>query len=169
MTKIGEAAYDERGALAYGQPGDQTGLEVRILDMYDDATRPWVLVFRAKKQEVRDKLALAMTQACNNNNIGYAQYDNDEIAMKVWRHVNGHWSRQSEELPIHRNLDLTILLLHVLFDEAPNPDSFLVKAQTLFSEDQKGGIEEIKKYYQKNKSFLEPRLKELRELLNKMK
>ena len=91
--------------------------------------------------------------------IGYAQYDNDEIAMKVWRHVNGHWSRQSEELPIHRNLDLTILLLHVLFDEAP----------TLFSEDQKGGIEEIKRYYQKNKSFLEPRLKELRELLNKMK
>ena len=78
-------------------------------------------------------------------------------------------SRQSEELPIHRNLDLTILLLHVLFDEAPNPDSFLVKAKTLFSEDQKGGIEEIKKYYQKNKSFLEPRLKELRELLNKMK
>ena len=50
--------------------------------------------------------------------IGYAQYDNNEIAMKVWRHVNGHWSRQSEELPIHRNLDLTILLLHVLFDEA---------------------------------------------------
>ena len=119
--------------------------------------------------------------------IGYAQYDNNEIAMKVWRYVNGHWSRQSKELPIHRNLDLTILLLHVLFDEAPNPDSFLVKAQTLFSEDQKGGIEEIKKYYQMNKSFLEggieeikkyyqmnksflePRLKELRELLNKMK
>lgn len=44
-----------------------------------------------------------------------------------------------------------------------------VKAQTLFSEDREGGIEEIKRYYQKNKSFLEPRLKELRELLNKMK
>ena len=101
--------------------------------------------------------------------IGYAQYDNNEIAMKVWRHVNGHWSRQSEELPIHRNLDLTILLLHVLFDEAPNPDSFLVKAKTLFSEDQDGGIAAIKEYYEINKKFLEPRLKELRELLNKMK
>ena len=100
--------------------------------------------------------------------IGWAQYDEDEISMKVWRKKK-RWSPQSEELPIHRNLDLTILLLHVLFDEAPNPDSFLVKAKTLFSEDQEGGIEEINKYYQKNKSFLEPRLKELRELLNKMK
>ncbi|MBR3565929.1 MAG: hypothetical protein IKN91_06355 [Paludibacteraceae bacterium] len=100
--------------------------------------------------------------------IGWAQYDADEISMKVWR-KRKHWSSQSEELPLHRNLDLTILLLHVLFDETPNPDSFLVKAKTLFSEDQEGGIEEIKKYYQKNKSFLEPRLKELRELLNKMK
>ena len=100
--------------------------------------------------------------------IGYAQWDNNELSMKVWR-KRKRWSPQSEELPLHRNLDLTILLLHVLFDEAPNPDSFLVKAKTLFSEDQEGGIEEIKKYYQKNKSFLEPRLKELRELLNKMK
>lgn len=100
--------------------------------------------------------------------IGYAQWDNNELSMKVWR-KRKRWSPQSEELPLHRNLDLTILLLHVLFDEAPNPDSCLVKAKTLFSEDQEGGIEEIKKYYQKNKSFLEPRLKELRELLNKMK
>ena len=100
--------------------------------------------------------------------IGWAQYDAEEISMKVWRKRKRR-SPQSEELPLHRNLDLTILLLHVLFDEAPNPDSFLVKAKTLFSEDQEGGIEEIKKYYQKNKSFLEPRLKELRELLNKMK
>ena len=100
--------------------------------------------------------------------IGYAQWDNNELSMKVWR-KRKRWSPQSEELPLHRNLDLTILLLHVLFDEAPNPDSFLVKAQTLFSEDQKGGIEEIKKYYQTNKAFLEPRLKELRQLLDKMK
>lgn len=101
--------------------------------------------------------------------IGHAQYDNNEVAMKVWRHVNGHWSRQSEELPLHRNLDLAILFLHVLFDEAPNPDSFLVKANSLFTEDQIGGVDAIKAYYQTNKCFLEPRLKEMRELLNKMK
>ncbi len=75
--------------------------------------------------------------------IGYAQYDNDEIAMKVWRHVNGHWSRQSEELP--------------------------VKAKSQISEDQPSGYDIIKQYYQTNHKDLEPRLKELRELLNKMK
>jgi hypothetical protein len=34
--------------------------------------------------------------------------------MKVWRKPGDRWSRQSEEIPIHRNLDLTILLLSVL-------------------------------------------------------
>ena len=82
MAKIGEAAYDERGALAYGQPGDQTGFEVRISDFYIDANRPWAKVFRAKKDDVRKKLALAMTQACQNENIGYAQYGDGSTPYK---------------------------------------------------------------------------------------
>jgi hypothetical protein len=28
----------------------------------------------------------------------------------VWRHTGGKWSRQSEELPLHRVLDLAILV-----------------------------------------------------------
>ena len=101
--------------------------------------------------------------------IGWAQYDNDDIAMKVWRHTGEKWSRQSEELPIHRNLDLTILLLHVLFDEEVNPDSLLVKSKSLITEDQDGGMQAIRQFYEDNKAFLEPRLKEMKELLNKMK
>lgn len=101
--------------------------------------------------------------------IGWAQYDNDDIAMKVWRHTGTKWSRQSEELPIHRNLDLTILLLHVLFDEDVNPDSLLVKSKSLITEDQDNGIQAIRDFYEANKNYLEPRLKEMRELLNKMK
>ena len=101
--------------------------------------------------------------------IGHAQYDYDDISMKVWRHTGDQWSPQSEELPIHRNLDLTILLLHVLFDDEVNPDSLLVKSKSLITEDQDGGIQEIRDFYEANKAFLEPRLKEMRELLNKMK
>ncbi len=101
--------------------------------------------------------------------IGHAQYDYDDISMKVWRHTGDQWSPQSEELPIHRNLDLTILLLHVLFDDEVNPDSLLVKSKSLITEDQDGAIQEIRDFYQANKAFLEPRLKEMRELLNKMK
>lgn len=46
--------------------------------------------------------------------IGIAQYDVSEISLKVWRHTDKKWSRQSEELPIHRNLDLSILFLAAL-------------------------------------------------------
>ena len=81
-TYLVEAAHDERGSLAYGEPGDQTGYEVRIIDFYNDANRPWTKVFRAKQQDVLDKLALAMTQACNNNNIGYAQYGDGTTPYK---------------------------------------------------------------------------------------
>ncbi len=43
--------------------------------------------------------------------IGTAQYDFDEISLKVWRHTGIKWSRQNEELPLHRNIDLNILLI----------------------------------------------------------
>ena len=32
-----------------------------------------------------------------------------DISAKVWRHTGEKWSRQSEELPLHRVLDLAIL------------------------------------------------------------
>lgn len=99
--------------------------------------------------------------------IGWAQYDADEISMKVWR-KRKRWSPQSEELPIHRNLDLTILLLQILTEDKPNPDSFMVKAKSQISEDQPNGYDIIKQYYQTHHNDLEPRLKELRDLLNKM-
>lgn len=101
--------------------------------------------------------------------IGHAQYDYNDISMKVWR-KRERWSPQSEELPIHRNLDLTILLLHVLFDDEVNPDSLLVKSKSLITEDQENGIQTIRDFYEAHKKdCLEPRLKEMRELLNKMK
>lgn len=101
--------------------------------------------------------------------IGRAQYDEDEIAMKVWRYTGTRWSRQSEELPLHRNLDLTILLLRVLFDDEINPDSFLIKTKNQFSEDIEGGIKEIQDYYLTNINILRPRLKEMKRLLEEMK
>lgn len=45
--------------------------------------------------------------------LGLAQWNDRgkvDISAKVWRHTGGKWSRQSEELPIHRVLDLAILL-----------------------------------------------------------
>jgi hypothetical protein len=45
--------------------------------------------------------------------LGLAQWNdrgNVEISAKVWRHTGEKWSRQSEELPLHRVLDLALLI-----------------------------------------------------------
>ena len=47
--------------------------------------------------------------------IGRATWDNDCIGVKVWRKTNkGIWSRQSEDLPLWRLLDMVILLIATL-------------------------------------------------------
>jgi len=45
--------------------------------------------------------------------LGLAQWNdrgNIDISAKVWRHTGEKWSRQSEELPLHRVIDLAILV-----------------------------------------------------------
>lgn len=45
--------------------------------------------------------------------LGLAQWNDRgklDISAKVWRHSGNRWSRQSEELPMHRVLDLAILI-----------------------------------------------------------
>lgn len=45
--------------------------------------------------------------------LGLAQWNERgkvDISAKVWRHTGEKWSRQSEELPLHRALDLAILI-----------------------------------------------------------
>jgi len=45
--------------------------------------------------------------------LGLAQWNDRgrvDISAKIWRHTGEKWSRQSEELPLHRVLDLAILI-----------------------------------------------------------
>ena len=44
--------------------------------------------------------------------LGLAQWNDRgkvDISAKVWRHTGEKWSRQSEELPLHRVLDLSLI------------------------------------------------------------
>ncbi len=46
--------------------------------------------------------------------LGLAQWNDRgrvDVSAKVWRYTGEKWSRQSEELPMHRVLDLAILIL----------------------------------------------------------
>lgn len=45
--------------------------------------------------------------------LGLAQWNdrgNVDVSAKVWRYTGEKWSRQSEELPMHRVIDLAILI-----------------------------------------------------------
>ncbi|HIT18574.1 MAG TPA: hypothetical protein IAB57_03055 [Candidatus Fimivivens faecavium] len=46
--------------------------------------------------------------------LGLAQWNDRgkvDISAKVWRYTGEKWSRQSEELPLHRVIDLAILIV----------------------------------------------------------
>jgi hypothetical protein len=97
--------------------------------------------------------------------IGKAQYDKNQITLKVWRHSGKKWSRQSEELPIHRNIDLSILFLAAI---SVDETSHYPKSNLREEIDSPTEVQKIKEYYEENKKFIEPRLKELKRLLEEI-
>jgi hypothetical protein len=69
--------------------------------------------------------------------LGLAQWNDRgklDISAKVWRYTGEKWSRQSEELPMHRVLDLAILIcrssLYFMdayrFPKLYNPDKTMI-------------------------------------------
>src|SRR2546425_4802828 len=54
--------------------------------------------------------------------LGRAQWNHDnetapDMSAKVWRYPDHKWSRLSEELPLHRLVDLCILMVRVLSED----------------------------------------------------
>lgn len=81
---IGHAVGDEHGKSKGGQPGDQTGTELRKSKWYLN-DKGW-RVFRAIDAAVRKKIAYAMQAAVDNPNIGYDQSTRNslyDLAAKV--------------------------------------------------------------------------------------
>ena len=77
-TIIGSARIDERGKTSGGKAGDQkqksvpdTKGEVSMQNFYV-SSKGWYIL-RAKNPSVASSIALSMTIACNNPNIGYNQ------------------------------------------------------------------------------------------------
>ena len=78
MTIIGSARIDERGKATGGKAGDQKQKanpdykgEVSMQNFYV-SSKGWYIL-RAKNPDIASNIALAMTIACNNPNIGYNQ------------------------------------------------------------------------------------------------
>jgi hypothetical protein len=96
--------------------------------------------------------------------IGRAQYDQDDLSLKVWRISNNRWSRQSEELPIHRNLDLSILFVGSLLNDGTDPPLTSLREKIARYE----YFNEIRELYEKERHILQPRLEELRDLIDRL-
>lgn len=78
--KIAHASISENGSVKNGVAGDQTGKEVCIRTWYN---KPWQYVIRFKDSNMREKVAVAMERACNNNNIGYDQNQRNTLLTKA--------------------------------------------------------------------------------------
>ena len=96
--------------------------------------------------------------------MGFAQYDEENISVKVWRHTGERWSRQSEELPPHRVLDLSILTI-ASFITKKETDSSLTNLGEIVLD--KENFDSIEKYYEKNREKLVPKIKELKVIIDK--
>lgn len=100
--------------------------------------------------------------------LGFAQYENKSrprsLTLKVFRKANDKWSRQSEELPLHRVLDLSILLLRSI---AQDPNAL---SQSPLSVRMNGNNPQnravIVHLCKADRQFLLPRIEELKYLLN---
>lgn len=93
--KIAEAASDERGALAYGKKGDQTGNEVRIRTMTGTETGSagFEKILRFPDNATRAEIAKNAVDIALNDHIGYGQYGdpNDPLAGRygLWEASQG--------------------------------------------------------------------------------
>ena len=97
--------------------------------------------------------------------IGKSQWNTEDISAKVRRHTGEKWTRQSEELPIHRVLDLAILILSSYIREDENGRSKTTLNEVVINHEE---ISTLQKYLNDNKEYLEPRILELKNLLEKI-
>lgn len=103
--------------------------------------------------------------------IGVSQWSQQEISLKVWRHSGTRWSRQSEELPLHRAIDLVSLLGSALYETKMGNvklDTMLSEKLTFIPEGQKLQSS-MEQYFKDNENLLKERLNNLMNVLEHLK
>ena len=110
--------------------------------------------------------------------IGLAQYDHDAISIKTMRHTGEKWTRQAEELPLHRPIDMVLFMAKALFDSENG--KLTIKKGTLQDQtkdieitqevsDIKNAIAHYDTYLAEHGSFLKKRLNALLDVLQDLK
>ncbi len=102
--------------------------------------------------------------------IGVAQWDNKDFSAKVMRksYSSGNWSPQSEELALHRVIDLASLIVATLIRQKNNtPNDVSI---TYFKEEivEETLLPLLLNYLNNNKIVLDLKLNELKILINQI-
>lgn len=79
-NQIGMASIDENGNITGGQAGDQTGKEVFLRTWY---SHPWTKIVRPNSADVGRKIAQLCIQGCENDKIGYDQYQRNTLLTQA--------------------------------------------------------------------------------------
>jgi hypothetical protein len=90
--------------------------------------------------------------------IGKSTWNEEDCSAKIWRraYAGNRWSRQSEEIPLWRVLDLTRLLISVITGEETT-----LKSECVNTEDE----EFLKSFINENMELYTPRLNEIKRML----
>lgn len=102
--------------------------------------------------------------------IGIAQWNdegNTELSAKVWRHTGEKWSRQSEELPLHRVLDLASLICSTVF-YVKNGVLLTDEELSITASHDEQQIQKLKESLEKDKTGIEHSLKRLAKILKQL-
>ena len=119
--------------------------------------------------------------------IGLAQWNERgrmDISAKVWRHTGEQskgyesekWSRQSEELPLHRVLDLAIFICKIkqIINDKKEGDNLKIQGGEMVIEksyDNDCIVEDLKtlsRFLEENNDYIDIRLKELSRILRSL-
>jgi hypothetical protein len=108
--------------------------------------------------------------------IGVAQYDPDSVSIKTMRYTGEKWTRQAEELPLHRCIDSTIFLAKALF--GASKDEILIPKGTfcrqgaeirILRETANGDLPAYDKFVKEHSNESKKRLNVLLDVLNDLK
>lgn len=88
--------------------------------------------------------------------IGKAQWDNNDISAKIFRHTGSKWSRQSEELPFPRVLDLAEFIIGTILGKETTLGENVIDAHSKHLVDD---------YINANKSMFLDKIDNIRRLL----
>lgn len=88
--------------------------------------------------------------------LGQSTWNKEEISAKIWRRAQNRWSRQSEELPLSRVLDLAILVAAAMMNKKSSLCEFVQDGT------QK---EQLDGFIEENMQLYAPKLEDLRRVL----